>query len=197
MKRHLLACTILAGFAASSSALAQDVDVYYTTPTIQSGQPVLVPVSPQVRTVPVYTPVPVAVDGNSIPAPTPATAADEDYLGAPTVQTSQHDQSVTFVSGGIGSYEKNWFDQQSSSYALKVTYSDTTGHHLSGVDVTLADTKGATVLSATTEGPFLLVNAKPGTYTLTSTYQGTTKSGKVTLGKGLQRTVVTFADLNN
>lgn len=191
MNRTLLTFTAMTALF-SAPAMAQDMDVYYTTPTVQAGQPVVVPVTPTVRAVPVYTPVPVVAHSNT----GPAAVDDTSYLGAPAIQTSQHDASVTFVSGGIGMVEKKWFDTQSKDYALKVTYSDTTGHHLAGVNVTLADSKGTTVLSAITEGPYLLVNAKPGTYTLTSAYEGATKTSKVTLGGGLKRTVVTFNDTN-
>jgi hypothetical protein len=188
--------TLAALLLYTTAAYAQDATIYYTTPTIQAGQPVQA-AEPQIRTVPVYTPVPAetVVDGYSMPTPTPATDADNDYLAAPSVQVSQYDDSVRFVSGGIGGFEKSWFDTNAKDYDLKVTYADTTGHHLSGVNVTLA--QGETpVLTVMTEGPYLLVEAKPGTYILTSTYQGITKTQKVTLGKGLARATVTYTDLD-
>jgi len=195
--RHVMV-PALAALLMSSTAFAQDATIYYTPPTVQAGQPVVPAAAPTIQAVPVYTPVPVAVpvmvDGYSAPAPTPATVDDADYLGAPSVQVSQYDQSVRFVSGGIGGYEKTWIEKQSKDYALKVTYADTTGHYLAGVNVTLTDAKGATLLTAITEGPYLLVKAKPGTYTLASTYMGVTKTTKVTLGKSLSRTSVTFTD---
>lgn len=202
-RRSFLPAIAIATTLLSTSALAQDATIYYETPTIRSGQPVENAV-PVMQPVPVATPrpnsQPVLVDtpeGSSyIPAPaTPATAADSAYLGTPQVETSATDSSVTYVSGGIGQYEKQWFDSQKTGYNLKVSYNDTTGHNLAGVNVTLTDKEGNAVVNTTTDGPFLLVNAKPGTYTLTSEYQGTSQTRKVTLGKGLGRVGVTFKDI--
>ncbi|PZP86441.1 MAG: hypothetical protein DI582_02940 [Azospirillum brasilense] len=196
MKTTLLLGTALAGLTLGGIAHAQDATIHYYTPVIQSGQPVPA-AQPVIKPVPVYTPVPVAAEAGA-PAPvTPATIDDMDYLGAPQVQNSQYDADVQFVSGGIGAYEKEWFDSNAKDFNLKATYSDTTGHHLAGVNVTLVDKSGETVLSTTTEGPYLLVKAKPGTYTLNSTYQGTTQTKKLTLGKGTARTSMSFADLES
>jgi hypothetical protein len=203
--RNFLAATAITAALLGTSALAQDATIYYETPTIRSGQPVANPV-PVVQPVQVPTPMPnsqptvvqTPTGTTYVPAPaTPSTPADGAYLGTPQAQVSQYNQSVTFVSGGIGQFEKQWFDANSSSYKLKVTYSDTTGHHLAGVNVTLADSSGNTVLTTVTDGPYLLVNTKPGTYSLTSDYQGVTQTKKVSIGKGTSRTGVTFHDLES
>lgn len=195
----LATSSALAVLTLATGAFAQDATIYYSTPTIQSGQPVQAP--PIVEAVPVYTPVPVVVPNpQNDPIYNPTTAAipttdDVDYLGTPQAQVSQYDQGVTFVSGGIGSFEKTWFDANGKDYKLKVTYADTTGHYLAGVNVTLADKAGNPVVSTITDGPYLLVNAKPGSYKLTSEYQGITNTKTVTIGKGLSRTSVTFKDM--
>lgn len=206
----------LALLAAAPSAFAQDATIYYRTPTVRAGQPVENPRPRVVEAVPVYTPVPVAVPAAAPPqaatasSADPATATQEgfvripataptldatDYLGTPPVQTSQHDSTVTFVTGGIGAFEKSWFDAHTGDYRLKVTYTDKTGHHLAGVQVQLTDTNDRIMMRTITDGPYLLVDAKPGSYILTSTYQGTSTTKKVTLGKGTTRTSVAFTDL--
>lgn len=192
--KKILTRTVFLSAAIGSTGLAQDATIYYHTPTIAAGQPV-VAAETEVRPVPVYTPV--LVDAATAPAPAVPTDADSDYLGAPSVQTSQHDAEVRFVSGGIGMYEKQWFESQQNAFDLKVTYADTTGHHLSGVTVTLADSKHTPVMTVITEGPYLLVKAKPGSYRLTSSYQGQEKVQNISLGKQLTRTSVTFADMGS
>lgn len=191
--RNLLTGSAIAMLMATGNAYAQDATIYYETPTIQSGQPVVNPV-PVITPIPVYTPVAVDAEaGAPVPA-TPATVDDASYLGTPMVQTSSSDASTTFVSGGIGAFEKQWFDSHSREFNLKVSYNDATGHNLAGVNATLTDSAKTTVLATTTEGPYLLVKTKPGTYTLTSTYEGVSQSKKVTIGKGTARAGVIFAD---
>lgn len=193
--RTLFTGSAIAMLMASGSAYAQDATIYYETPTIQSGQPVTNPV-PVITPVPVYTPVPVEAEaGAPVPA-TPVTIDDASYLGSPVVQTSGSDASTSFVSGGIGAYEKNWFSTHSNEFNLKVSYNDASGHNLAGVNVTLTDSKNNTVLNTTTEGPFLLVKTNPGSYTLTSTYEGVSQTKKLTIGKGTAHAGVTFTDTN-
>jgi len=193
IRTTFLTGTTLAVMLSGATAFAQDANIYYVTPTIQSGQPVTGGAA-VVTTVPVQALPPQMEAGAPAPV-TPVTTADEDYLGAPQVQVSQYAQDVTFVSGGIGAYEKQWFTERAKDYKLKVTYTDATGHHLAGVNATLANNDG-TVVSTVTDGPYLLVNAKPGTYTLTSSYQGEESSRKVTLGKSLSSAVVVFKNAN-
>lgn len=191
--RLLLSTTLTC--LALSPALAQDATIRYYTPTLQHGQPTT---QAPTLTVPQTVPQPAPLEAQAgAPAPlTPAMASDMDYLGTPQVQTSQHDAEIQFVSGGIGAFEKEWFSTNAHAYDLKVTYADTTGHYLAGVQVTLADSKGNTLLTTATEGPFLLVKAKPGTYTLTSEYEGVSQRKTVRIvRKNQARTTVTFRDL--
>lgn len=191
--RTLLTGSAIAMLMATGSAYAQDATIYYETPTIRSGQPVVDPV-------PVITPVKihdsVAEEAGATVPPTEFTAEDADYLGTPVVQTSGSDSATTFVSGGIGAFEKKWFDTHSNDFNLRVSYNDTTGHNLAGVNAALIDKDGTSVLETTTNGPLLLVKTKPGTYTLTSSYEGVSQSKKVTIGKGTARAGVTFTDTN-
>lgn len=191
--RTLLTGSAIAMLMGSGAAFAQDATIYYETPIIQSGQPVREPV-PVITKVPVAELPPELEAGAPTPA-TPALAEDESYLGNPIVQNGA-DGSVSFVSGGTGASEKNWFRTNASNFNLKVSYNDTSGHNLAGVNVSLADKEGTSLFSTTTEGPFLLVKAKPGTYTLTSTYEGVSQERKVTLGKGTANIGVRFTDTN-
>lgn len=191
--RTLLTGSAIAMLMSAGTAFAQDATITYETPLIKSGQPVANPqrviVDERVR----------AASPLEAGAPNPVTAPTVDdsvYLGTPVVQTSGTDGSVSFVSGGTGAWEKEWFRSHASDFNLKVMYNDTTGHNLANVGASLTDSSGETVMTTTTEGPFLLVKAKPGTYTLTSTYEGVSQSKKVTLGKGTQNVGVRFADTN-
>lgn len=189
--RTLLTGSAIAMLMSAGTAFAQDATITYETPLIKSGQPVTSPQRVIVREQVEETSPLEAGAPNPV---TPALADDQAYLGTPVVQNSA--DGVSFVSGGTGASEKAWFRSNASKFNLKVTYNDTTGHNLAGVGVSLTDSSGATVLNTTTEGPFLLVNAKPGTYTLNSTYEGASQSKKVTLGKGTSNVGVSFTDSN-
>lgn len=191
--RSLLTGSAIAVLMSAGSAFAQDATIHYETPLIQSGQPVKNPT--RIIREEVIEPSSSIEAGASTPA-TPALAEDAAYLGTPIVQISSADNTVSFVSGGTGASEKAWFREHASEFNLKATYNDTAGHNLANVNVTLADSSGTTVLSTTTDGPFLLVKAKPGSYTLTSNYEGASQSKKVTLGKGTANVGFAFTDTN-
>lgn len=193
--RNLLSGSAIAMLMSAGAAFAQDATIHYETPTIQHGQPVR-DAAPIITNVPVEG-YPAALEaGAPVPA-TPATADDASYLGTPQVQVSGSDQNISYVSGGIGAYEKTWFTEHTKDFSLKVSYNSTTGQNLAGVNATLTDKSGAQVLSTTTDGPLLLVKAKPGAYTLTSTYEGQSKTNKVTLGKNTAYVGVTFPATNS
>ena len=195
MQRNPILITTVLSCLTFGPALAQDATIRYYTPTIEHGQP-----TPQAATVavpkPVTEPVPLEAQAGAAAPVTPATPADLDYLGTPQLQTSERDANVQFVSGGIGAFEKEWFDANSPEFGLKATYADTNGHHLAGVQVTLADHTGQVLLNTVTEGPYLLVKAKPGSYSLTSVYEGVSQQKTVRIGgKTPARTTFTFKDL--
>lgn len=190
--RTLLSGTAIAFMLAHGTAFAQDATIYYETPTIRHGQPVTDPGATIIT--PVQHPISPAIEAGAPEPRTVVNVEDSVYLTAPQVQAVG---DVRFVSGGTGASEKAWFTSHASEFDLKVSYNDTTGHNLAGVNASLTNSSGETVLNTTTEGPFLLVDAKPGTYTLTSTYEGQSKTNKVTLGKGTRNLGVTFKDVEN
>ena len=201
--RFLLSTAACSVMLAGATALAQDASVTYTTPIIHAGQPVVG--ATVVQPVPVFTEVPrgtpaPVVDARTgvavaVPPTTPPTAADSAYLGVPQIQASQHNAGVRFVTGGTGLYEKAWFEQNANQFDLKLQYAANTGHHLAGVNVTLLDASGTTVLTAVTDGPHVLIDVpSPGRYTLVSEYQGQRKTSRVNLGRGLKRATITFHD---
>jgi len=193
--RTLLTGSAVAMLMAAGNAYAQDATIYYETPTIRSGQPVANPV-PVITPVPVAEPVPIEAQAGAPVPPTEFSVDDASYLNTPVVQTSGNNSETTFATGGIGAFEKKWFSEHTKDFNLKVSYNDTTGHNLAGVSVNLADSNGSTVLETTTTGPYLLVKTKPGSYTLTSTYEGVSQTKKVNIGKGTAYSGVTFTDTN-
>lgn len=115
---------------------------------------------------------------------TAVAAAEDQIYSDPEVQESQYVPGVYYVSGGIGEGGVEGFKAVERSYDLKLMFASTTGHYLAGVDVQIADAKGNPVVETTTDGPFLLVDIKPGRYRITATFEGATKTQSVSVGTG-------------
>lgn len=103
----------------------------------------------------------------------------------PAPQTS--DSGVRFVSGGIGEAESAAFKREAARWPLTVEiYARSGGRNAftADADVTLTGAKGATVLQARTEGPFLLADVPPGRYDVQVMLDGKTSHQPVTVKAG-------------
>lgn len=110
---------------------------------------------------------------------------------AALAQAPVNDTGIPVLSGGVGSSDRAMIESQQNSYALKLVFSGQGGAFLSGVNVMLAN-KSGTVLSTVTDGPILLASPPAGTYTMTATAQGITKTMKVTVGSSLRTYQISF-----
>ncbi|MEM7506998.1 MAG: hypothetical protein AAF415_09630 [Pseudomonadota bacterium] len=68
-------------------------------------------------------------------------------------------------------------------HRLKIVYAEKGGSYLGGIE-TVISADGKPVIEANCAGPWLLGDLAPGRYTITSTYQGATQTGQVTIGAG-------------
>lgn len=111
-----------------------------------------------------------------------AQAAGTDQL--PAVQTYQ---GVPYTSGGIGSDESDAMKAAASQWPLSLEFAIKTGaqaEYAAGVKVRVLDQHGATVLDATSQGPFMLVKVPPGAYRIEATLNGKTMQRSVTVHSG-------------
>lgn len=77
---------------------------------------------------------------------------------APTVPAAiMQDQTL---SAGIGKEGR----QPHPDYPLKLVFAAHTGAYLAGIDVTIYDSAGKTVVQTSSEGPWLFVKLEPGDY---------------------------------
>lgn len=114
----------------------------------------------------------------------------EEDVNEPDIYTE--DNGIRFVSGGIGEHDIAHMKKLQSDFKLKLEFSASSGHYLSGVTVTLTNKDGEAVLTMTTEGPTLLVDLPEGAYTVTATYENAVQTKKVTTGKALKGYTVVF-----
>ncbi|OWT66237.1 carboxypeptidase-like regulatory domain-containing protein [Candidimonas nitroreducens] len=108
-----------------------------------------------------------------------ALAGMQAYAALPPVQ---HQGSVEYVSGGIGSDESASFKEAAAKYPLALTFAsnaDGNGAYVADVQVVVRDSHDASVLNATSQGPYFLVRLPAGDYKVDATYKGKTQSRSV------------------
>lgn len=99
----------------------------------------------------------------------------------------QRQGNIQFVTGGVGLDESNSMKASEKDYSLSMVFAQREGGqsvYTADVPVTITDSKGATVLQTTTNGPYLLVQLPPGSYTISSTYNGKKIVRQATIAKG-------------
>ena len=91
---------------------------------------------------------------------------------------------VQYVSGGVAVSGMRAIDAEEHTYNLKMLFvGGAEGEYLAEVAVNIIDGKSNTLLSATTEGPVLLVRLPPGHYTVkTKTSNGAMLTRHVKVG---------------
>jgi hypothetical protein len=79
----------------------------------------------------------------------------------------QNDQGIRYISGGIGDDERAELEALSSQFNLRLLFAmQGSGNYLADVQVRILDSRGATVLSAISTGPWFLAQLPPGIYTV-------------------------------
>lgn len=108
----------------------------------------------------------------------------------------QHQGNVEYVSGGIGIDESTSFKEAMSRYPLSLTFDSPdngAAAYVANVQVVIQNSHDATVLDATSQGPYFLVKLPPGKYHVKATYQNDTQSREVAIGeKGSERLVFSW-----
>lgn len=111
---------------------------------------------------------------------------------AESIIKPQTQGEVTFVSGGVGSDEREAMQAVRNEYNLSLLFSlQGTGEYLSEVQVNITDSKGNTTLETVSDGPMLLANLKPGRYTVTVELNGQVAHKKATIVRN-KRTSLSF-----
>lgn len=102
-------------------------------------------------------------------------------------------QGVRYTSGGIGSDESSAMKAAASHWPLSLEFAIKAGaqaEYASNVHVLLRNGQGATVLKATSQGPFLLAEVPPGSYRLDATLDGNSLQREVVVRQGQPAHVV-------
>jgi hypothetical protein len=107
--------------------------------------------------------------------------------------------AVDYVSGGVGKDEADAMKRASAEYGLTVELTATNptpaeepgkSYFISGATLGIRDASGNSVLTTTTDGPFLLARLPDGTYTVDAEWNGVRKSATVTVDGQSRRHIV-------
>jgi len=90
-------------------------------------------------------------------------------------------QGYQFMSGGVGSGERDAIMEAAKSYNLALSFAAPSGQYLSDVEVLITDERGKEIVNTTAAGPLFYVELPGGRYNVTATYDG--RSEEI---KGLQ-----------
>src|SRR4051812_32261932 len=76
---------------------------------------------------------------------------------------------IAYVTGGIGTDERQALNQMEKDFNLKLLFTEPDGHFISDTSVAIMNASGKRVLSEPA-GPVFLAKLPPGTYTVESTF---------------------------
>jgi hypothetical protein len=81
-------------------------------------------------------------------------------------------QGYRFMSGGVGSAERDAIMERAKSYNLTLTFAARSGQYLSDVQVLITDQRGKEVVNTTATGPLFFAELPGGRYNITASYDG-------------------------
>jgi len=91
--------------------------------------------------------------------------------------------SVTYISGGVGSDERDALRAAKQDYNLHIMNSAANGEFTTD-DTLSISSHGQTLVSTSNVGPLFFAKLPPGTYTVTATIADHQKQQKITVGAG-------------
>lgn len=142
------------------------------SPAAQTREPPPIPVT-----------TPAQVEEKAV-APSTSQAEGKGWLPAGgSVQIKTSDTGIRYASGGVGESEREELRAMSNQFNLRVMSAmQGGGEFLADVQVNILDSKGATVLSATSKGPFFLAQLPNGNYTIEAVADGKTQKQSIQVG---------------
>jgi hypothetical protein len=122
-----------------------------------------------------------------------STIAHAQTLPEPHVR---HEGNVTYVTGGVGHDEAQALRRIESHWPLALSFTGPDSEYLADVHVRLVDHAGAIVFYGKSSGPYLLMNVKPGRYTVYARYKDRVEKRPVAVtGHSTDRVAIGFHTL--
>ena len=108
---------------------------------------------------------------------------------AATEPVKQGAGDITYVSGGVGDESLARMTAMVSDYNVKFVFAKTSGEFVSGVMVTITDSKGRSVVEARSDGPWFLTRLPAGNYQIAASLAGKTERQQIDVGSSKLSTV--------
>jgi hypothetical protein len=93
----------------------------------------------------------------------------------------EQDHGVAYVTGGVGQDEATAMRELASGYNMRATFTTRSGEYLSGVNVQISKADGTTVLTTTSDGPYLFARLPQGRYRLVASLDGVERSRELSI----------------
>lgn len=155
----LMVMALILGGAVLQSAGAQDAQPTYppdSRPRNQETAPAPLPPRPNPRAVP----------DSTAQAPQPGDAAADQSPPGRSLQV-RSDRGIRYVSGGVGEEEGTELKALSNQFNLRLLFAmQGSGEYLAAIRVNILDARGATILTAESDGPWFFAQLPPGDYTV-------------------------------
>ena len=150
---------------------------FYTQPA-EPAQPPTPSASPSPR--PYAAPTPVSAEDSYTPG---AEDTGPGWLPPGDRIQVQDYRGIRYASGGVGESERAELNALSGQFNLRLLFAmQGSGDYLADTKVIIADKRGETVLSATSNGPWFYAQLPPGTYTVEASTPDQTQRQPVTIG---------------
>jgi hypothetical protein len=101
-------------------------------------------------------------------------AAQTSMQNPPGVIRGITDQGFAYMTGGVGSGEREIMDSWARAYNLKLAFAEMSGVYVSDVALSI-EKDGRQLVRATSNGPWFYIKLPPGKYAIKATYEDTTK----------------------
>ncbi|MBI4524122.1 MAG: hypothetical protein HY695_09965 [Deltaproteobacteria bacterium] len=88
----------------------------------------------------------------------------------PTIVRGVTKQGFAYMTGGVGTDEREIMQSWGGDYNLKLTFAEMSGVYLSDVELWI-EKDGREMVHATTNGPWFYIKLPPGRYTIKATYE--------------------------
>jgi len=122
-----------------------------------------------------------------------ATARADDANTIPADQPTEVN-GYEVACSGVGDEAR--VDARWPTFAVKVEFANRDAEYLSDIEVSVANSAGKALFHVRCETPWLLAKLPAGKYTVSGTYEGITKTAKVTApATGQARVVVRFPEI--
>ena len=122
-----------------------------------------------------------------------ATARADDANTVPADQPTEVN-GYEVACSGVGDEAR--VDPRWPAFAVKIEFANNAAEYLSDIDVSVADAAGEALFHVRCETPWLLAKLPAGKYTVAGTYEGITKTAKLTApASGQARIVIRFPEV--